>query len=256
MAKCIFSGFKFIPQRTAILFWNSRHLNLHNLNVCSLWRILSPSPFSRAAWIGFTNLRRMRLASPLWIIVIPLCIPVIPLWILVIPQHPPLILVHLQEPLSPRLIPRSPGEGGEGGIAAQPMRIQLPAQPPQWPRMSAGPIGIRHPRERPSINQRPVTPPRWWVPQCTKSKASTPLIYHSLPLQQPIEIQHSSLAWTTVDFQGFISPDRIGLPLLLEWTTRDLASPHLLCWNPAPNPSLDCLLGNKWLVLHERLGKL
>ena len=32
--------------------------------------------------------------------------------------------------------------------------------------------------------------------------------------------------------------------------------PHLLCCNPAPNPSLDCLLGIKWLVLHERLGKL
>ena len=35
-----------------------------------------------------------------------------------------------------------------------------------------------------------------------------------LPFQQPIEMQHSSLAWTAVDFQGFISrliqtPDRI-----------------------------------------------
>ena len=99
------------------------------------------------------------------------------------------------------------------------------------------------------------------VPQCTKSKASTPLICYSLRFQKPIEMQHSSLAWTAVDFQGFISrliqtPDRIWLPTLLEWTTRDLASPHLLCCNPAPNPSLDCLLGIKWLVLHERLGKL
>ena len=132
---------------------------------------------------------------------------------------------------------------------------------PRWPRMSTGPIGIRHPREWLSINQLPVTPPRWWVPQCTKAKASTPLIYHSLPFQQPIEIQHSSLAWTTVDFQGFISrpfqtPARIWLPPLPEWTTQDLASPHLLCCNPAPNPSLDGLLGLKWLVLHERLGKL
>ena len=52
------------------------------------------------------------------------------------------------------------------------------------------------------------------------------------------------------------TPDRIWLPPLLEWTTQDLASPHLLCCNPAPNPSLDFLLGHKWLVLHERLGKL
>ena len=41
---------------------------------------------------------------------------------------PPLTLMHLQELLSPPHIPRSPGEGG---IAAQPMRIQPPAQPPQ-----------------------------------------------------------------------------------------------------------------------------
>ena len=34
---------------------------------------------------------------------------------------------------------------------------------------------------------------------------SSHLISHSLPFQQPIEIQHSSLAWTTVNFQGFIS---------------------------------------------------
>ena len=31
---------------------------------------------------------------------------------------------------------------------------------PRSARMSAGPIAIQHPRERPSINQRPVTPPR------------------------------------------------------------------------------------------------
>ena len=34
-------------------------------------------------------------------------------------------------PLSPRHIPRSPGEGGEEGTAAQPIRIQHPAQPPR-----------------------------------------------------------------------------------------------------------------------------
>ena len=121
-----------------------------------------------------------------------------------IPRHPPLS-VHLQELLSPRHSPRSPGKGEEEGTAAQPIRIQRPAQPPQWPRMSAGPIGIQHPRARPSLSQRPMTPPRWWVPQCTSIQASTPLICHSLTFQQPMEIQHSSLAWTAVEFQGFIS---------------------------------------------------
>ena len=57
--------------------------------------------------------------------------------------------------------------------------------------------------------------------QCTSIQASNPLICHSLTSQQPMEIQHSSLAWTTVKFQGFISrpiqtPDRIRLPPLLE----------------------------------------
>ena len=56
-----------------------------------------------------------------------------------------------------------------------------------------------------------------------------------------MEIQHSSLAWTTVEFQGFISwpnqtPDRIRLPPLLERTSQDLASPHLLCCNPFIKP--------------------
>ena len=59
---------------------------------------------------------------------ITLCILVIPLCLLVIPGHPPLTLMHLRELLSPCLIPRSQGEGG---TAAQPMRIQRPAQPPQ-----------------------------------------------------------------------------------------------------------------------------
>ena len=210
----------------------------------------------KAAWIGFTTLRRLHLATALWTLVIPLWTLVIPLWTIVIPRHPPLS-VHLQGLPSPRHIPRSPGEGGEEGTAAQPIRIQ----PPQWPRMSAGPIRIQHPRARPSLSQWPMTPPRWWVPQCTSIQASTPPICHSLTFQQPMEIQHSSLAWTAVEFQGFISrpiqtPDRIWLPPLLEWTTQDLASPHLLCCNPAPNPSLDCLLGDQWLALHERLGKL
>ena len=150
----------------------------------------------------------------------------------------------------------------------------------------------RRRRSRRSANQNsaprsaaPVTPDERWANRNSASQSttqpqsaandpsqmmSTPVYqhpsFHSSHLSQPhfpaaMEIQHSSLAWTVVDFQGFISrliqtPDRIWLPLLLEWTTQDLASPHLLCCNPAPNPSLDCLLGNEWLVLHERLGKL
>ena len=56
------------------------------------------------------------------------------------------------------------------------------------------------------------------------------------------------LAWTTLNFLGFISrpkltPARIRLPPTQESTALDLASPHLLFSNPAPNPSLDCLLG-------------
>ena len=54
-----------------------------------------------------------------------------PLCLLVIPRRPPLPLTPHQELLSPCLIPRSQGEGGEEGTAAQPMKIQRPAQPPQ-----------------------------------------------------------------------------------------------------------------------------
>ena len=39
-------------------------------------------------------------------------------------------------------------------------RNSAPHSAARRPRMSAGPIEIRHSRERPSINQRPVTPPR------------------------------------------------------------------------------------------------
>ena len=51
-----------------------------------------------------------------------------PLCLLVIPRRPPLPLTHHRELLSPCLIPRSQGEGGEG-TAAQPMRIQRPSDP-------------------------------------------------------------------------------------------------------------------------------
>ena len=196
----------------------------------------------------------------MWNLVMPMGNLVLPLCLLVIPRRPPLPLAPHQELLSPCLIPESQGEGGEEGTAAQPMKIQRTAQPPQWPQMSAGPMTIQHPRERPSINQRPVTPPRWRVPQCTRTKASTPLIWHTLPFQRPIAIQCFHLDWSAVNFQGFISrpfqtSGRIWIPPLSEWTTRDLAS-HLLCCNPAPNPYQDGLLGLKWLVQNERLGKL
>ena len=41
--------------------------------------------------------------------------------------------------------------------------------------------------------------------QCTRVKASTPLIPHSLPFQRPIGIQRFHLGWNAVNFQGFIS---------------------------------------------------
>ena len=37
--------------------------------------------------------------------------------------------------------------------------------------------------------------------QCTRVKASTPLIPHSLPFQQPIGIQRFHLGWSAVNFQ-------------------------------------------------------
>ena len=182
-----------------------------------------------------------------------------PIWNLLVPLHPPLRRSS-QELFRPSQGRRNPREGGEERTDAQPIGIQRTAQPPQWPRMSAGPMRIQHPRARPDPSQRPMTSPRWWVPQCISIKASTPLICHSLPFQQPMEIQHSSLAWTAVDFQGFISrpnqtPGRIWQPPLQESTALDLASPHLLLSNSTPNPSLNCPLGAKWLVPLERLGK-
>ena len=53
------------------------------------------------------------------------------LCLLVIPRRLPLPQAPHQELLSPCLIPESQGEGGGEGIAAQPMRIQRPAQLPQ-----------------------------------------------------------------------------------------------------------------------------
>ena len=130
---------------------------------------------------------------------------VLPLCILVIPRRPPLPQVPHQEFLSPCLSPENAGEGGGERLAAQPMKMQRLAQLPRWPRMSAGPIRMQGSRERPSISQGPVTPPRWWVLRCTRTKASTLLISHSLPSQRPIEIQHSLLDWSAVNFQAYIN---------------------------------------------------
>ena len=212
-------------------------------------------------------LHRLRLAAPLWIIVIPLWILVIPLCILVIPQHPPLILVHLQELLSPCPIPRSPGEGGEGGTAAQPMRIQRPAQPPQWPRMSAGSIGIRHPRERPSINQWPVTPPRWWVPQCTKIKASTPFICHRPLVPATNRNAVFQFGLDRCRFPGLYNPalpdpsqDLTANPSRVNNSGSGLSSPSLLqpCTKPfsgrPARPQMTCPTREAGEAIRERPG--
>ena len=58
--------------------------------------------------------------------------------------------VNLRELFSPSHSPRSPGEGGEEGTTAQPIRIRRTAQPPQWPRMSAWPMKIQHPERDPT----------------------------------------------------------------------------------------------------------
>ena len=206
---------------------------------------VSPNPCMKAAWIGSMTPRHLHLAAPIWNLLVPL--------------HPPLRRSS-QELFWPSQGRRNPGEGGEGRLPSQPIKIQRAAQPPQWPRMTAGPIEIQHPRERPDPSQRPMTPRRWTVPQCTRLPASTPLMCHSLPFQQPIRMQDSHLTWTAVNFLGFISQPRstqgrIWQPPLQESTALDLASPHLLLSNPTPSPSLDCPLGAKWLVLLERLGK-
>ena len=182
-----------------------------------------------------------------------------PFWNLLIPLHPPLQR-NLQELFPPSQSIRNPGEGGEGRLPGQPIRMQRSSQPPQWPRMTAGPMIIQHPREWPAPNQRPMTSMRWGVPQWSISKASNSLIWHSLPFQRPMRIQKAHLVWTAVNFLGFISrprptPGRIWQPPTQESTALDLASPHLLLSNPTPNPSLDCPLGSKWLVPIERLGE-
>ena len=163
------------------------------------------------------------------------------------PADAPASVILKESPGAPSTQP-SPGEGGEERLPAQSIIIQQPARPTPWPRMSAGPIEIQHLRERPDPTQRPMTSRGWGVPQWSISTASTPLVCHCLPFQRPMRIQGSHLAWTTLNFLGFLSRPQPGFdchPQQLS-TALDLASPHLLFSNPTPNPSLDCLLGQWW----------
>ena len=108
---------------------------------------------------------------------------------------------------------------------------------------SGAPLALPHPkksrrrrRNRRSANENsaprsatPVTPDERWANRNSafqratqhQSEASDPTqmmstpvyqeqsfhssLYYRLPFQRPIEIQHSNLAWTAVNFQGFIS---------------------------------------------------
>ena len=96
----------------------------------------------------------------------------------------------------------------------------------------------------------------WIIP-----KASSPLLCHSIPFQQPIKIEIAHFYWTTLKSGVYINrpgltPNRIRLPTVREITSPDSASPHLLSSNPLPSPSLDRLLGYIWLISQERQGKL
>ena len=148
------------------------------------------------------------------------------------------------------------------------MRIQRPAQLTSRPRLRCQPIVIPPaglPAQRPSPGHRPMTFQEAslepGVSQWSISRASPPLRCHSIPSQQPIEMQNANLAWTTLKSGGYINrpgmtPDRIRLPTVREITSPDSASPHLLFSNPLPSPSLDRLLGNLWLIPQERQEKL
>ena len=148
------------------------------------------------------------------------------------------------------------------------MTIRRPARLTSQPRLRCQPIVIQLtglPAQQPSPGHRPMTfqeaslepgVPQWSIP-----RASPPLHCHSIPSQQPIEMQIADLAWTTLKSGGYINlpgmtPSRIRLPTVREITFLDSASPHLLFSNPLPSPSLDRLLGKNWLISKERQGKL
>ena len=141
---------------------------------------------------------------------------------------------------------------GMGGSTQphQPMKIQHPAWLTQRPRLGHQPMRGQRPIgifPFQDLSLEPAGHPgvlSWSIP-----KASSPLICHSIPGQQPIRIEIASFAWTTLKSGVYINrpgltPDRILQPTVREITSPDWASPHLLSSNPPPNPSLDCLLGN------------
>ena len=147
-----------------------------------------------------------------------------------------------------------------------------PLAPPQPKKSRRG----RRRRNRRSANQNsahhsaaPVTPDERWANENSASQSatrpqsaandlpkmmSTPVYqhpsFHSSHLPQPPFPAANENSAFQFGLDRFISrpiqtPNRIRLPPLLERTSQDLASPHLLCCNPAPNPSLDCLLGDQ-----------
>ena len=156
---------------------------------------------------------------------------------------------------------------GRSSQPHQPMKIRHPAWLTQRPRLGHQPMRIRPaylPAQRPGRGQRPIgilpfqdlsLEPAghpgvlsWSIP-----KASSPLLCHSIPFQQPIRIEIARFSWTTLKSGVYINrprftPDRIRLPTVREITSPDSASPHLLSSNPLPNPSLDRLLGTWWLI--------
>ena len=90
-----------------------------------------------------------------------------------------------------------------------------PARLTSRPRLLCQPIVIQPvglPAQRPNPGHQPMTfqesslepgVPQWSIP-----RASPPLRCHSIPSQQPIEIQNADLAWTTLKSEGVYKPAR------------------------------------------------
>ena len=154
---------------------------------------MSPNPCMKAACIGSMTPCRLPLAAQPWNLLIPL---------------PPPFWRNLQELLPPSRSIKSPGEGEEERLPAQPIKMQRLAKPTPWPRMSTGPMKIQHAGQWPDPAQRPMTSRRWGVPQCISIPASTPLMCHSLPFQRPMKMQDPHFACTTLNFLGL----KVNLP--------------------------------------------
>ena len=210
---------------------------------------MSPDLSMKVAWIGSLTPRRLHLVNhhrkPF------------------LPPRPP-FWCRLQELLPSPQVSWGHEEGEGGRLRAQPIEIWHPATQTSQPRLRSQPMKIQLaglPAERPGPGQRPMISLEMRVPQWSIPTASPHLLCHSFPSQRPSRIQEAHLARTTLKSGSFISrpkltPDRIWLPPVLERTSPDLASPHLLYSNPLPSPSLDRLLGTQWLIPIERQGKL